>query len=516
MTIQTTIHKAKAVASDMLGRVDWGKIQNNTKETALWLAKTLHIRQRYLFTKENKLRLRYVASAFCLLAATSIFAITLSQNSTPVHANTYASLTIIENEKGTGFSAFDHAQKSVTELLDTSRYGQLTLASATAHAIPQPKNEMVKIKSGDALGVVLQNRGVGASETNKVIKAMAEFYDPRSIRVGQEIAMNFQPTEEGGYAFNRMQIEIDPIKAVIVERQGEDYIASLREKAVEKVTHAKTAEVINSVFGSAAKAGIPKGVVADFIRTYSWSTDFQRDIRSGDKIEVFYDSYETADGYVAKSGDIHYAKLTVGGVERPIYRFKMDDGRVDYFGPDGISIKRTLMKTPIDGARMSSGFGYRKHPVLGYKKAHKGVDFAAPRGTPIYAAGDGVVERASRFGSYGNYIRIRHNNKLKTAYAHLNKIKSGVRPGARVTQGEVIGYVGTTGRSTGPHLHYEVLVHDKQVNPRSVDLPTGEELTGSQLARFKGMVREMDRDFSNRLKGMKYADGSEAESKRYN
>ena len=183
----------------------------------------------------------------------------------------------------------------------------------------------------------------------------------------------------------------------------------------------------------------------------------------------------------------------------------MKDGRIDYFGPDGISIKRTLMKTPINGARMSSGYGKRKHPVLGYTKMHKGVDFAARTGTPIFAAGDGVIEKAGWFSSYGKYIRIRHNSQLKTAYAHMSKIRSNVKPGTRVTQGQVIGYVGTTGRSTGPHLHYEVIKNGRQVNPRSVNLPTGEELTGEEKAKFKTVVSDFRRKYAAALEGTKVA-----------
>jgi len=200
-----------------------------------------------------------------------------------------------------------------------------------------------------------------------------------------------------------------------------------------------------------------------------------------------------------------FANIKTNGREKPIYRFEMDNGRVDYFGPDGTSIRKTLMKTPIDGARISSGFGYRRHPVLGYNKLHKGMDFAASTGTPIYAAGDGTVTYAARKGSYGNYISIRHNSKLGTAYAHLNKFKKGIRKGSVVKQGDVIGYVGTTGRSTGPHLHYEVLVNGVQVNPRSVKLPTGETLSGSELARFKSMVRSVDQEYASLTKGLKYA-----------
>lgn len=188
------------------------------------------------------------------------------------------------------------------------------------------------------------------------------------------------------------------------------------------------------------------------------------------------------------AGDILYGRLKWRGrqKEKGYYLFEPESGgRGDYFDAAGESARRLLMKTPIDGARLSSGFGTRKHPILGYQKAHKGVDFAASRGTPIMAAGDGVVERAGPYGSFGNYVRIRHAQGYKTAYAHMNSIKKGVRTGVRVRQGEVIGYVGTTGRSTGPHLHYEVHLKDTPVNPQSLKIATGYELGGKDLARFK-------------------------------
>lgn len=258
-----------------------------------------------------------------------------------------------------------------------------------------------------------------------------------------------------------------------------------------------------SLYGSAAKMGIPQSVVAQAIKIYSQNIDFQRDIRQGDKLEVMYDSYETEDGYVAKTGDVIYAKLTLNGREIPLYRYKDSSGRLDYYSPEGRSIRRTLMKTPIDGARMSSGYGMRRHPVLGYTKMHKGVDFAAPIGTPIFASGDGVIEKAGRFSSYGNYIRIRHNGQLSTAYAHLSRIK--VSPGARVRQGDVIGLVGNTGRSTGPHLHYEILVNGRHVNPNSVNLPVGENLQGKELKRFKQEVRGVEQQFAELYQGQKFA-----------
>ena len=196
-----------------------------------------------------------------------------------------------------------------------------------------------------------------------------------------------------------------------------------------------------------------------------------------------------------------YATLILGGKRIELHRFTPESGRTDYFGPDGQSVRKTLMRTPIDGARISSGFGRRKHPVLGYTKMHRGTDFAASRGTPVYAAGDGVIERSSRNGAYGNYIRIRHNGTYKTAYAHLNGYAKGIRSGARVKQGQVIGYVGTTGRSTGPHLHYEVHVNGKQVNPRKIKMPSGEKLKGKDLEAFAAARHELQQLYQETLNG---------------
>lgn len=491
----------------------------------IWSSCLLHLRHRYFLTRDNKLRLRYVASAFCLLAASMLFAVGATHQRTQNYALAEAPhLTLAKIEPSAGASvdvAIDpyplaQTQKSLTNLLDSSRYGQFSLASAATHDVPKPKSEKVMIEAGDALGAVLQDRGVGAEDTTKAIKALSTHFNPRRIKAGQEVAMQFTPTMDGDYRFERMKIEMDPVKAVVVERAGDDFTAKLYEKKLEKVSYAKAADIEVSVFGSAAKANIPDAVTDNVIKIYSWDVDFQRDIQPGDRVEVMYDSFQTADGYVAKTGNIRYAKLIVGGVERPIYRYEMEDGRVDYFGPDGISIRRTLMKTPVEGARLSSGFGMRRHPVLGYNKMHKGLDFAAPTGTPIFAAGDGVVEKAGRFSSYGNYILIRHNGSLKTAYAHLHKFKSGLRAGMRVRQGEVIGYVGSTGRSTGPHLHYEVIHKGVQVNPRSVNLPTGEELTGAELKAFKEHVRAIDREYRKLSGDLEYAQKERPESERYN
>ena len=193
-----------------------------------------------------------------------------------------------------------------------------------------------------------------------------------------------------------------------------------------------------------------------------------------------------------RTGDVIYASMTLSGKTKAYYRYTPKSGITDYFDEQGRSVRKTLMRTPVDGARLSSGFGARRHPVLGYTKMHKGVDFAAPRGTPIMAAGDGVVERANRYGGYGNYLRIRHNSELKTAYAHIHRFAKGVSAGSRVKQGQIVAYVGSTGRSTGPHLHYEVLQNMKQVNPLSIKVAAGEILKGSELKRLAAARSTID------------------------
>lgn len=458
----------------------------------------LRLRDRYLLTRDSRLRLRYLA--FIAVFVTTVFsAVTLvSQNS---NALGRGAMSLASLEPAIGYEG---------KVIDDGMYGQLSLTSVMARDIPKPLplDREVMIKPGDALGLVMEKQGIGSSEAAVVIKAMKGHYDPRQLKAGQKIKMHFDKAEQNTQKFREMQIELNPIKTLIVARAGSGFKAKIDERKVKKTIKAKQAQVEVSLYGSAAKAGIPQGVIANAIHIFSWNIDFQRDIRPKDTLEIMYESYETEEGYVAKTGNILYAKLTLSGREIPLYRFEMADGRVDYFQPDGHSIKRTLMRTPINGARMSSGFGKRHHPVLGYTKMHKGIDFAASTGTPIFAAGDGVVEKAGWFSSYGKYVRIRHNSKLKTAYAHMKNIRSTVKIGKRVTQGQVIGYVGTTGRSTGPHLHYEVLSGGRQVNPRSVNLPVGEELTGKNKSKFKSIVRKRRQQFASALEGTKVAEGS--------
>jgi murein DD-endopeptidase MepM/ murein hydrolase activator NlpD len=233
--------------------------------------------------------------------------------------------------------------------------------------------------------------------------------------------------------------------------------------------------------------------VADLIKTFSFDVDFQRDIQDGDSFEVLYERMENEDGEFVKSGKILFASLTLSGKTIPVYYFERD-GDGEYFTPNGEAIRKSLLRTPVDGARITSGFGMRMHPLLGFSKMHKGIDFGAPTGTPIYAAGSGTVVEIGKKGSFGNYIRIRHNGEYQTAYGHMSRFAKGLVKGEKVKQGQVIGYVGATGRATGPHLHYEIMVAGAQVNPAKVKTVASNKLTGKQLKAFQATVEKTDAD----------------------
>jgi len=479
---------------------------------ALSLHRVTPIRRRYIWTRGGKLRLRYMILIPALLIAggMELSGEWFSDFSIPKPDLSFASLSFNSATAREHDGSAEEQRLAMADTPPQTIQDKLSSGISQAAAIltaPPFKNERIlTLDSGETLAGVLQEEGLSGRQAYYAIKALSDVYDPRKLRAGQtidiEVAQNKNaPEEEGGkisepLILKEMRLSLDPIEYVEVSYvQGNEYKAEKIKREIKRKKRAGYATIHTSVYGSAAKYGIPSGITAELIRVYSWDVDFQRDIRQGDTIEVLYETYETKRGDVAKFGEILYANLSVDGKDIPVYRFELKNGDVDYFTEDGWSIKKALMKTPIDGARLSSGYGMRFHPVLGYNKMHKGVDFAAPTGTPIYAAGDGTIEYAARKGGYGNYIRIRHNSTLKTAYAHMHRFAKGMGKGKRVKQGEVIGYVGTTGRSTGPHLHYEVLENNKQVNPNRVDLPVGEKLKSTNLANLKVHIKKMKREY---------------------
>ena len=261
-------------------------------------------------------------------------------------------------------------------------------------------------------------------------------------------------------------------------------------------SHSKEYLITNSLYSDGIKNNIPIEILTKLIRLYSFDLDFQRDIRKDTKVSISYDSKNIEDRDQQYFGDINYALIEIKKNKLEYFKFKTDEGFIDYFNKKGENVKKSILKTPIDGARLSSTFGIRKHPILGYNKMHRGVDFAASKGTPVFAGGNGTIEFAGKNGGYGNYIRIRHNNEYKTAYAHLLGFKKGISTGIRVNQGNVIGYVGSSGRSTGPHLHYEIIYQNEQINPLTLKLPSGKKLKGKELERF---ISEMKTIYANHL-----------------
>ncbi|MDF1794865.1 MAG: M23 family metallopeptidase [Thalassobaculaceae bacterium] len=359
-------------------------------------------------------------------------------------------------------------------------------------ASPPPEDRVVTVARGDTLIKLLTENGVARSTAHNAIQRLSDVYDVRKLQIGQDIILTFQDQSEGP-AFLGLALQPSAERDIEVRADAEaGFVAEEVVRELEKHDDFAAAEIQTSLYEAALDAGMPIDVLVALVRVFSFDVDFQRDIQAGDAFEVMYDTYEDELGNRVRNGEIQYAAMTLSGKTVAFYRYTPASGITDYFAPDGRSVRKTLMRTPIDGARLSSGFGKRKHPILGYTKMHKGVDFAARNGTPIMAAGDGVIDMAGRNGGYGNYVRIRHNSSIKTAYAHMSKFANGLRKGARVKQGDIIGYVGTTGRSTGPHLHYEVLVDGRQQNPMSVKLPAGEQLKGKDLKTFESFRPAID------------------------
>jgi murein DD-endopeptidase MepM/ murein hydrolase activator NlpD len=357
--------------------------------------------------------------------------------------------------------------------------------------------QTVQVQRGDTLITVLVNAGVSHDDAYSAIEALQDLFAPKNLRPGQEIALTFSAPEkqhQGTIDFQLVSLSLQPSvdRDLQVTRAIDGGFTAF---AIDRpLTHHNVAvrgEIHSSLFEAAQDAGVPVAIISAAIKALSYDVDFQREIQPGDSFEFVFDRLDDEDGNLAKPGDLLYASLTLSGKTIQLYRYEMSDGFVDYFNPKGESVRKALLRTPIDGARITSGYGMRNHPILGYSTMHKGVDFGAPTGTPIFAAGDGVITKIGPFSSYGNYLQVKHNATYATAYAHISRFAKGLHVGSRVHQGDVIAYVGATGRATGPHLHFEVLVNGSQVNPTSVKLPSGSKLAGNDLKKFKAAMGEM-------------------------
>ncbi len=367
-----------------------------------------------------------------------------------------------------------------------------TIANRWAALAPmQRDHESDELVAGDSLAALLARAGIDGVEADAALDALRAQFDPRTLKIGQKVRIFREwPADAASDAAPRRFAGFDfipePRQRLIVRRTGHlsfDVVKQVRPLS-ERFFFTDTL-ISSSVYEAARGGGMSPNLVVELIRLFSFSIDFQRDMREGDQLEVLYTRRFDENNQLAEEGEIIFAALTNRGKRYAYWRLARDDGSYAYYDADGRSVQRLLMKTPVDGARLSSRFGMRRHPILGYTRLHRGLDFAAPRGTPIYAAGRGTIVALGRNGDYGKYIRIRHRNGYETAYAHMNGYARRLKKGARVKQGQIIGYVGATGLATGPHLHYEVLRHNKPVNPRDLDVPPESALDAAGLEKLR-------------------------------
>jgi murein DD-endopeptidase MepM/ murein hydrolase activator NlpD len=347
----------------------------------------------------------------------------------------------------------------------------------------------IKVKKGDTFANILAEIGASKDEIHNISKTLNPIYNIRKLSIGQRIAVLFDHVDEDNNLAIKIQsfkIHMSVAKAVELTRKASGgFSAKLIELPLERYIVRAKGKIDSSILATATKLGIPNESMLDVIKAYSYDIDFQRDIQPGDELDVFYEKFYTEDGEYSHQGKILFSSINLSDRQVNLYYYTNREGECDYYNEDGSSVKKELLRTPLNIARVSSGFGMRKHPILGFSKMHTGIDFGASIGTPILAAGSGTIVEMGHKGAYGNYIKIRHNGTYSTAYAHISSFARKLRKGHKVKQGEVIAYVGATGRATGPHLHYEVLVNDKHINPLKMKLASSKKLAGKDLESFK-------------------------------
>ena len=354
--------------------------------------------------------------------------------------------------------------------------------------------DLLLIKEGQTFGQILNNYEISNSVKSKILESLNSKVDLSKLNINTEIRITF--TKESDLTeIKRISVLDKKNNHIKVIKKDDNYVVetssilSFTKHVLKEVT------IKDSLYKSAIDANIPPNIIMQFVNLYAFDVDFQREIRNGNKIKIFYEVFLDSKHIVRQTGNIKFASLALRKDTYNLYRFTTDDnGKSEYFDSEGKSAVKALMKTPINGAVLSSGYGMRKHPILGYDRIHQGVDFAAPKGTPIMAAGTGFIEKIGMNGGAGNYIRIKHLNGYKTAYGHMSKFASGMKKGTKVTQGQTIGFVGSTGMSTGPHLHYEVIFNNKKINPMKMKLPSGRKLKGKILEDFEIYVADLNKE----------------------
>ena len=379
-------------------------------------------------------------------------------------------------------------------------YFQKTLNKIINNLEPRYKIYNHKIKSGETFDKILSDYSIDKEEVKILKESLLKKININKLNTNQKIQITLDQTNN---KIKEFIFKISNTEKIYLSRDDENIRFNqeiLTIKLDKKIIY-KENIILQSLYKASTDQNIPPNTIIEFARIYGFQVDFQRDIRKEDKFQIMYEVFIDKNKKVIETGEILYANLKLSGQDNPLYYFNEEDHE-GHYDKNGKSVQKALMKTPINGARLSSSFGMRKHPIDGFNKMHRGTDFAAPKGTPIMASGNGIIKKVGWCGGGGNCIKIRHNSTYETVYAHMSKFARGIKNGVRVKQGQTIGYVGSTGKSTGPHLHYEVIVNGKKVNSQKLKLPSGKILKGNKRELFETNKIRLDVLKSEKIIGL--------------
>ena len=365
---------------------------------------------------------------------------------------------------------------------------------------PAAIDETLTVQNGDTLTTVLARADIDSTQATEILEQLCKVFNPKDLRPQHEIYIQYQTVRSNDNKRYIQSLILRPsidLEIHVIRNENDKFRAYQEKIQLNHSMRFAKGSIANSLYIDAGKQFVPPKILHELIQAFSYDVDFQRGFHVGDQFGLMYDMHADPQSLREKSGRLHFAMLQLQDKLYQIYLFKNSGGHYGFYNEKGESVRKGLLRTPIDGARISSPFGNRRHPILGFTKMHKGIDFAAPSGTPIMAAGDGVIVKAEFLSSYGRYIKIKHNHEFSTAYAHMSRFAKGINTGSRVRQGQVIGYVGASGRTTGPHLHYELLRDSEQINPNSIKMLPAGKLNGSELSEFKSKMAQINKAFKN-------------------
>ena len=379
-------------------------------------------------------------------------------------------------------------------------YFQKTLNKIINNLEPKYKIYNHKIKSGETFDKILSDYSIDKEEVKTLKENLLNKININKLNTNQKIQITLDQTNN---KIKEFVFKISNTEKIYLSRDYENkkFNQEILTIKLDKKIIYKENIILQSLYKACTDQNIPSNTIIEFARIYGFQVDFQRDIRNEDKFQIMYEVFIDKNKKVIETGEILYANLKLSGQDNPLYYFN-DENHEGHYDKNGKSVQKALMKTPINGARLSSSFGMRKHPIDGFNKMHRGTDFAAPKGTPIMASGNGIIKKVGWCGGGGNCIKIRHNSTYETVYAHMSKFARGIKNGVRVKQGQTIGYVGSTGKSTGPHLHYEVIVNGKKVNSQKLKLPSGKILKGNKRELFETNKIRLDVLKSEKIIGL--------------